>query len=104
MNQAERRIELDNKFRSIPGLEHVYFQPPESVRLQYPCIIYTTARNLSRYADNEKYVHGTRYTVKLISKDPDEPLREYLEQFRYCELASFYTANNLNHFVYDLVY
>ncbi len=104
MNQAERRIELDNKFRSIPGLEHVYFQPPESVSLKYPCLIYTISANSYRYAQNNKYYTGTRYTVKLISKNPDEPLREYLEQFRYCELASFYTVNNLNHFIYNLVY
>lgn len=104
MNQEERRIELDNKFKSIPGLENLYFQPPESIRLKYPCIIYNVSRNQQFYANNGKYMTGTRYTVKLISKNPDEPLREYLEQFRYCELASFYTANNLNHFVYDLIY
>ena len=40
---AKTREELHELLVSVLGSRNVYFQPPESIRMQYPAIVY--ARN-----------------------------------------------------------
>lgn len=35
------RLELQNKLEELLGSRHVYFQPPESVKMEYPAIKYS---------------------------------------------------------------
>ena len=35
-----RRLELDADLRALLGSTNVYFQPPETKKLKYPCFIY----------------------------------------------------------------
>ena len=47
-----RRNELHEKFCDLLGSRNVYFQPPESVRLVYPCIIYRLGNFNVKHADD----------------------------------------------------
>ena len=44
--------------------EHVYFQPPTNVKLQYPCIIYKRDFAHTKFADDKPYDHIPRYMVR----------------------------------------
>lgn len=101
----DRRIELHEKLCDILGSRYVYFQPPESVKLHYPCIIYSLSNmNLVR-ADNKLYLHKNRYMVMVVDEDPDSTIHEdILEGFQYCSFDRAYTADNLNHRVLTLYY
>lgn len=100
-----RRLELDKIFRAILGTNNVYFQPPESVKMQYPCIRYELSDIDNRHADNKNYTLTDRYTVQYITKDPDNEMKRYiLETFEMCSFDRFYTSDNLNHYVYTLYY
>ncbi len=55
-----RRLELHAKLVDFLGSGHVYFQPPESVRLTYPCIIYNLDDFDVKRADNELYLGKDR--------------------------------------------
>ena len=35
------RLELQNKLEELLGFRHVYYQPPESVKMEYPAIRYS---------------------------------------------------------------
>ena len=35
------RLELQTKFENILGSRNVYFQPPASVQMRYPAIVYS---------------------------------------------------------------
>lgn len=98
------RIELHNKLVEILGNTNVYFQPPETLKLAYPCIVYKLDRLNSRQADNEKYIVTRSYTVTLIHKDPDNEIVDKLFRLPGCRFDRPFTANNLNHYVFTLYY
>ena len=99
------RIELDEKLREVLGSNNVYYQPPESIKLKYPCIIYSREAIDTKRADNSIYSTTNRFDVIIISKDPDFPLfDEFIHLFPMCSLNRPYIANNLNHYSYTLYY
>ena len=42
------RLELQNKLEELLGSRHVYFQPPESVKMEYPAIKYSMTTYLPK--------------------------------------------------------
>ena len=99
-----RRLELHAKLVDFLGSGHVYFQPPESVRLTYPCIIYNLDDFDVKRADNELYLGKDRYAVTLISKDPDWPNIRELLKWPLCSFNRHFTSDNLNHWTYEIYY
>lgn len=91
------RTELQTFLEELLGSKNVYFQPPESFKLKYPCIIYKLASINSRKANNEKYKTEKCYMLTLIDKDPDSEFVDKLQSIRYCNYDRFYIADNLNH-------
>lgn len=98
------RLDLHAALKTIPGVAEVYFQPPESVKLKFPCIVYHMNYIQSDKADDLKYLLRKQYVVTVIDKNPDSPIVQELLQFMYCSFDRGYTADNLNHFVFTLYY
>ena len=48
-----------------------YFQPPESVKMSYPAIVYSLDDIDKTYANDGVYLSKRRYTIVVIDKDPD---------------------------------
>lgn len=87
------------------GSKYVYFNPPEAVKLQYPCIKYSIAGMDIKRANNSVYKNKTRYTIIVIDDDPDSEIyTEILTHFKMCSFDRTYPADNLNHFVLTLYY
>lgn len=99
------RLELHNELCGLLGSDHVYFQPPSSVRLVYPCIIYHLSNIQDRRADDMAYTLTNAYEVMYIDKNPDNTMKtQMIEHFQKCRFNRFYTADNLNHYVFVLYY
>lgn len=99
------RLELQEKLEELLGSRNVYFQPPESIKLSYPCIIYDLSNERVTYADNKAYHKKRIYTLMIIDKNPDSILLDKLhDTFMYCMFVRSYTADNLHHYVYELAY
>lgn len=99
------RLEFDARLREAIGNSNVYFQPPETIKLKYPCIIYELFDINVRHADNRSYMKNDAYNVTIITKDPDYPLIEdILDLFDMARFNRFYTADNLNHYIYTIYY
>ncbi len=71
-----QRLELQVLLVSLLGSSNVYFQPPPTVKMQYPCIIYKRDRINADFADNKPYKHKRRYQVTVIDLDPDSIIHE----------------------------
>lgn len=84
--------------------EHVYFQPPESFKMIYPCIVYELSSGSTKFADNNPYNHQKRYTVTVITKDPDSVIPDKIATLPTCVFNRHFTSSNLHHFVYNLFY
>lgn len=52
----------------------VYYQPPENLKISYPCIVFENSNALTQYADNKPYTATKRYSVTLMSKTADNDL------------------------------
>jgi len=105
MTIKERRHELHNKLKEVFGSNNIYFQPPENVRLKYPCIVYTRGSINDVPADNRDYTRRVRYTLTLIGEDPDSDMVDkLLEQLPYCSYDRYFVADNLSHDVFTLFY
>lgn len=99
------RLELHAKLCSILGSNHCYFQPPESLKLQYDCIVYRLAGADVEPADNGVHRLTRKYEVAAIYRDPDtDYLVPMLSTFMHCRLERTYTADNLNHMVFTIYY
>ena len=99
------RLKLHEELVNALGSRYVYFQPPESVKLHYPCIIYKRATGFDRYGDDESYITRIRYTVTYIDKNPDsEIVLDRIRKIHMCSYDRHFTADNLNHDVFNVYY
>lgn len=98
------RLDLQNLLRSVLGSDNVYFQPPPSVELKYPCIVYSLTDQTVRHSSNLPYTVINRYKVILVDRDPDSVVIDELSKLKRCRLNSVYTADGLNHFWYTLYF
>lgn len=97
-----RRILLQKRLEKIAGEARVYFQPPASVRMKYPCIMYELSRTNVRHADDEKYAIHLGYTATVIDKNPESPIAAKMESVRYCSFDRAYVKDNLYHYVFTI--
>lgn len=99
------RIELDKKLRAYYNPARVFYQPPESVKLTYPCVLYWLDSYEQRFADDKTYLGKCRYHLRFITKDPDdERILGVLSHLQLIKLDNFYTADNLNHYDYTVYF
>lgn len=83
---------------------NVYFQPPTNLKLAYPCIIYKRDYAQTQFADNNPYSLTKRYMVTVIDRDPDSAIPDKVAALPMCIFNRFYTADNLNHDVFNLFF
>ena len=102
---SDRRIELQNKLEEVLGSNKVYFRPPESIKLSYPCLVYNLRDGDARFADNAVYKFTRAYDVQLIHKTADTDLIEALMMaFPYIRFESSFRFDNLIHENFVLYY
>lgn len=91
------RLDLHEILKDILGSANVYYQPPESVKIVYPCIVYERVTIDIKHASNKPYLHKKRYKVTLIDKNPDSLILDKLLSLPMCTFDRHFTADNLNH-------
>ena len=96
------RLDLHEKLCAILGTRNVYFQPPASVQMKYPAIVYRRKDIDTRFANNVVYMQSSSYEVVLIDKNPDSEFVDKILRLPYCSYDRHYTADNLNHDVFTI--
>lgn len=99
-----RRLQLHELLVNVLGSRNVYFQPPSTIKMQYPAIIYARKTMNVRYADDIKYNNNVAYTITLIDTNPDSEIVNKINDLPFCKYTQHYTADNLNHDVFELFY
>lgn len=98
------RLELHERLKALLGSSHVYFQPPESVKLSYPAIVYRRDYANTTFADNNPHVITKRYQVTVVDPDPDSDIPGKVAALPMCVFDRHYTKDDLNHDVYKLFF
>ena len=101
---GQPRIQLQDKLEEILRSKSVYFQPPATVKLKYPCIIYKLDAKDELRANNARYLSTNRYQVTVVDRNPDSAIPDRISELQYCSFERFYTSDNLNHFIYNLYF
>lgn len=82
----------------------VYFQPPSTLKMKYPCIVYQRNNYAPFHADDILYNGKKSYTVTVIDPDPDSEIPDKIRHLPLCRFDRFYTSDNLNHDVFNIYY
>ena len=98
------RLALHEALCDILETRNVYFQPPESIKLSYPCIVYSISSVDKRNANDSMYKSAVEYEVTIIDPDPDSEILDRIAQLPYCVMDRHYVADNLNHDSFQLYY
>ena len=91
------RLELHSVLQELLGSSNVYYQPPESIKMQYDAIRYSKKTIDSKYANDRKYSMIDCYEIIVISRLPDDPVTKKLLSLPYCSYDRHYIADNLHH-------
>lgn len=97
-------LELHEVLCGILKSKSCYFQPPSSVRMQYPAIVYSRKNVEKRSADDMAYRKLPSYELVLIDKNPDSEFVDKLLDLPYCSFDRHYESDNLNHDVFTLYF
>lgn len=98
------RLQLQELLELTINSTNVYFQPPASVKLNYPCVVYSRLKEDTTFANDRPYNKSTGYKVTVIDRNPDSPLLAKIADLPMCGFDRHYTADNLNHDVYTIYY
>ena len=99
---VQPRSKLNDIFKGI--VPNVYFQPPATVKMTYPCIVYHRNDADTKFAGNIPYRYTKRYQVTVIDRDPDSIIPDKVAALPMCLFNRFFTADDLNHDVFNLFF
>ena len=102
---GNKQQELDLRLRDILtecnvdlSEGHIYFQPPESLRMVYPALVYNVSRRDYEQADNQLYAQFLIWDLTWISKTPlDFVVDALLSQLECCVPTREYVSDGLYH-------
>lgn len=98
------RIALQKELENLLGLRHVYYQTPETVKMEYPAIRYSKSDVDTKFANNKPYMHKNKYEITVIDRLPDNTVINELLKMPMCTYDRHYTADNLHHDILTLYY
>lgn len=98
------RVDLQNALEELLGSRNVYYQPPESLKMNYPAIVYARKTIDNSYADNSVYKQNYAYEITVIDKNPDSEIVNKVSKLPTCRFDRHFKSDNLNHDVFTLYY
>ena len=106
---AGNRLDLHNVFIDVLGTQgspvsRVYFQPPATIKMEYPCIIYKRSNRKDFFSNDRIYLGMKRYLITVVDSNPDSLIPDKVLDLLYCSYSTHFTVDGLNHDVYTLYY
>ena len=86
------------------GDRHTYFQPPSSVRMRYPAIVYERSGINNSFANDTVYGQSNSYKVTVIDQDPESDIVKQVSLLPKCKWDRQFKSDNLNHDIFTLYY
>ena len=96
----QNRPKLSAAFHKI--VDNVYYDPPESIEMEYPAIKYNLVNIKTDNANNSPYITTPGYSVTLMDWNPDSEYVAKILALPYCSFDRHYTANDLHHWTFTI--
>lgn len=100
----ESRLKLQTMLEELLGSRNVYFQPPESIKMKYPAIVYSRSDIANNSADNSVYMQSHFYEITVIDDDPDSEIVYKISKLPRCRFNRHFTSDDLNHDTFTLYF
>jgi len=91
------RLKLHTELMLILKSKNVYFQAPESIKIEYPAITYTRMDIEKVHASDGVYDKTIKYKVTVLDYDPDSEIVEKLSNMKFAVFDRHYVVDGLNH-------
>lgn len=98
------RLQIQTLLETLLGSRNVYFQPPATVKMSYPAIVYSRDYQTTSFADNKPYRNNKRYLVTVIDKDPDSKIPDKVASLPKSSFSRHFVADSLNHDAYSVYF
>lgn len=98
------RIDLHSLLETLLGSDNVYFQPPSSFQMEYPCIVYSRSDIDAKFANNLPYIHTKQYILTVIDSDPDSEIPDNVALLPRCSFDRSFKSDQLNHDVFNILF
>lgn len=98
------RPNLQTMLETLLGSRNVYYNPPESVKMKYPAIVYARKNIDNLHANDSVYKQLTSYEVTVIYSNPDSEIVAKVSKLPTCKFDRHFKSANLNHDVFTLYY
>ena len=99
---ARPRVELQELLKEY--CDTVYFQPPSSIRINYPCIVYNRSTDYINRANNSLYVKEKLYRVTVMDKNPDSDIADRLQELPWAVIISRDVIDNIYQTTLNIYY
>lgn len=99
---TKTRLDLQKYLKTFTN--NVYFQPPENVKIKYPCIIYSRVGIDGTFADDNVYKIDHAYQLVYVHTDPDDPMIDALALLPTCRFQREYVSDQLYHDVFIIYF
>ena len=99
-NRADLQTLLENLLES----RNVYFQPPSTLMMKYPAIVYGRNDINNHFANDSVYKQTCAYEITVIDKNPDSEITKKVSMLPMCRFNRNFKSDNLNHDVFTLYY
>lgn len=98
------RDDLDAQLRACFGSEkpHVYFNPPENLKMEYPAIRYSRTGGRNIHASNAVHAQTNTYKIVVIDRDSDSLIARAVRRIPHCAKGTEYKSDNLYHFQFTI--
>ena len=93
---------LHDMLVEVLGNDHVYYDPPESVKMKNPAIRYIKNHVNSTNADNSTYLKNYIYTITFMCNDPDSEIVDKILELPMCKHNQHFMSGNLYHDVFTI--
>lgn len=99
------RLQLQTLLESfLPSDRKAWFQPPSTVELSYPTILYSHDYNAVVHSNNYPYKVTKRYQLTVIDENPDSLIVDKVQALPMCSMVRKFEADELNHTIFDLYF
>lgn len=98
------RLEVQEILKGILGSNNVYFQPPPTLIMNYPCIVYTLSDMKVEHASNTPYTLDNGYQVTHIDRNPESDVPKKLARLQKSRFNRHFKNDNLNHNVFTIYF
>ena len=85
-------------------VNNVYYQPPSTVKMKYPAIVYAREDIDNVFADDSVYAQSHSYQITVIDENPDSEIVMAVSKLPRCRFNRHFTSENLNHDTFILIY